>query len=215
MLALVACALLVAAPAAAAAKKKPKRSTIVDQIPDLQAQTTPDAKKPGEPELAPDPDVEKSQIGPCLDAKGLPVAWKEQPSITDLAQATFDKHKRPIVEWNPGRFKFMRPVSKLFFFAHECAHHALGHLYIGVQGAEKEQQADCWAMHRLKNDGKLEGDDLSSIEQDLVKVARSDAHHSAGLMRASNLKWCLTSKMPEAPAKLDPPAKPSKPSAPQ
>jgi hypothetical protein len=192
--------LIAAAPAFAAApgsKKKKDQMNLIELVPDMQPDQPRDAK--GRPiQEEPDPPPEDAPYKDCVDSKGVAVMWRQSTKIQDMAQASFDKKKRPIVEYNPQRFKYLSEVSKQFFYAHECAHHVLGHLYAAVQGVDKEQQADCWAVLTLKENGTLGDDGLEFIQQDLGKVARSDPNHSAGVRRAGNLKWCLTEPIPTA-----------------
>jgi len=182
----------------AAAKGKPaKEKGILEKI--LEIEATP-PEEDGKKKKTPDEEVPSgTEIFPnCVDSKGVAVRWEESSKINDVAQATLDKKKRPLVEYNPAKMRFIREVTRNFFYAHECGHHTLGHLYGGVQGVDKEQQADCWAVHRLKQIELLQEGDLESIQQDLSTIARSDVNHSAGARRAGNLKWCLTDAMPVA-----------------
>lgn len=190
---LVMLALAVAAPAK---KKKKESATWVDRIPDLQPRKPQDENGQLIVE-EPEPPQESAPFKGCVDAKGVNVQWKETPTIADIAQAVFDKKKRPTVEYNPARLRFTSDVTRTFLYAHECAHHVLGHLYVGVQGVDKEQQADCWAVLTMKESGALGDDGLERIQQDLGKLLRADENHSAGLRRAGNLKWCLTEPLPQ------------------
>jgi hypothetical protein len=186
------------ASADAAKKKKPPASqNLVELVPDLVPQQPKDAEGKALPKEAEAPPEDAPYKG-CIDAKGIAVLWREDRGIRDLAQALFDKQGRPTVEHNPSRMKYLNELTRTFFYAHECAHHALGHLYGAVQGVDKEQQADCWAVLTLKENGSLGEEGLETIKQDLGTVARADVNHSAGLRRASNLKWCLTEPLPQA-----------------
>lgn len=180
-----------------AAKAKPqKEKGILEKVLEIENNPEEQQQKKAAAEEVP---LGTNIFPDCVDSKGVAVRWEESSKIGDLAQATWDKKKRPVVEYNPGKMRFLREVSRNFFYAHECAHHALGHLYGGVQGVDKEQQADCWAVHRLKQDEKLQEGDLEAIQMDLSKIGRSDENHSAGVRRAGNLKWCLTDAMPKPP----------------
>ena len=203
MRAFVVMLLLVAPLSASAAKKKPKQpQNVIDMIPELQPQKPRGEDGQPLPPPEPDPPPENAPYKGCVDARGIAVLWREAPQIADLAQALFDKRSRPTIEYNPARFKFMSEMTRTFFFAHECAHHALGHLYGGVQGVDKEQQADCWAVLMMKEAGTLGDEGLQQIQQELGTIARSDPNHSAGLRRAANLKWCMTEPIPKAPEKF-------------
>jgi hypothetical protein len=188
--------LAVSAPGAKKTKKTGDRQTdnLIERVLAMENPQKPGDTKEDEPEPAPGAEMYPG----CVDSKNIAVRWADNAKIPDVARALFDKKKRPLIEYNPTKMRFMREASRTFFFAHECGHHALGHLYGGIQGVDKEQQADCWAVHKLKLDERLHEGDLETIQQDLGTIARSDENHSAGLRRASNLKWCLTDPMPRA-----------------
>ncbi len=200
-------AIVVALAAIGAKSKSPpaKEKSIVERVLDIERPKNDPSSADEEPDT---PSGDAMYAGGCVDSKGVSVRWEANPKIADAAQALFDKKKRPLIQYNPNKLRFLHDASRAFFFAHECAHHALGHLYGGVQGADKEQQADCWAVHRLKMDDKLDDDGLEHIQQDLGTIGRIDKNHTAGVRRASNLKWCLRDPMPKPPEPKTGEAKP-------
>lgn len=147
----------------------------------------------------------------CVDKSGKAVLVQLDKALADLAVATRDREGEPVIVYNPGRLGWLSSKARLFFAAHECAHHALGHLGGRTDGYDKEQQADCWAIRRLNKAGELAATDLPDIQQEVSRLGRADATHIPGVARASNLKWCLVGVPPEPEAQ---PASASVPGSP-
>src|SRR5262249_50525219 len=125
----------------------------------------------------------------CVDARGVEVT-AVLTDINDLAQARIERDGRPLIEYTKRLLK-LPEKSKLFFYAHECGHHVLAHLFSPID-FNKEQQADCWAVQTLHQHGLIDQSDLPGIQQDLGHIGRADDTHIPGMQRAQNLKWCLT-----------------------
>ena len=126
----------------------------------------------------------------CVDYRGIPVASIANMQIQDVAIATNAPNGAPIIVYNPGSLSWLAAATRLFFYAHECAHHVLGH---GVSGhpLSKEQEADCWGIKELVNRDAISGSDLTEIQNDIARFARADWTHLAGPQRAINLSACL------------------------
>src|SRR5437016_2336337 len=63
----------------------------------------------------------------CVDSRGIPVASVRQPGLGDVAKSTLDPKGRPVIVYDPVVLSWFHPQTRLFWYAHECAHHALGH----------------------------------------------------------------------------------------
>lgn len=126
----------------------------------------------------------------CIDFRGLPVASVMNPSVQDVAMATYAPNGAPIIVYNPYIVSWLSPPTRLFFYAHECAHHVLAH---GVRGHPlvREQEADCWGVQQLVSKGLLSDEDLSAVQQDIAQFGRGDWTHLPGPQRAINLRACL------------------------
>src|SRR5437588_10593426 len=62
----------------------------------------------------------------CTDALGRSVA-SVQASVNDIALASL-YNGQPVILYNPFVVLSVSPQTRLFFYAHECGHHALGHI---------------------------------------------------------------------------------------
>jgi hypothetical protein len=126
----------------------------------------------------------------CVDARGLPVASIPNYGLNDIASATLDPAGRPVIYYNPRVVVTHYPATRLFFYAHECGHHALGHTF-GSVGMSQEQAADCWAIRTLDERGMVTQADVAVIQRELVQFSRADWTHLPGGQRAINLAACL------------------------
>ena len=86
----------------------------------------------------------------CRDFQGIPVASIRDNSIDDVAYANII-NRVTIITYNSIVLSRLEPQTRLFFYTHECAHHALGHTFGTSHPLAREQEADCWGMHELKN----------------------------------------------------------------
>jgi hypothetical protein len=125
----------------------------------------------------------------CTDINGIPVASVSNTRIQDIAMATI-YNGRPVIFYNPNVVASVRSQTRLFFYAHECGHHALGHALSGLRLGQ-EQEADCWGIQKLKELNLVSEIDLSMIQNDLATYGRGDWTHLPGPQRAINLRACL------------------------
>lgn len=126
----------------------------------------------------------------CVDFRGIPVASVLNPALRDVAMASWAGNGAPIIQYNPGVLAQMAPQTRMFFYAHECAHHALAH---GVRNIplQQEQEADCWAIRTLVGRGILNaGSDVQAVQLDL-SFSPGDWTHVPGPQRQFNLRACL------------------------
>lgn len=132
----------------------------------------------------------------CIDIRGLPVASISDPSINDVAMASLAPDGAPIIRYNPRVLSWMHPQTRLFFYAHECGHHARGHNFGTVHPMAMEQDADCFAIKTLVDHGMLDDSDITVIQNDIANAGRADWTHLPGPQRAMNLRLCLSSGAP-------------------
>lgn len=126
----------------------------------------------------------------CVDFRGLPVASIADGRVPDIAMATYAPNGAPIIVYNPGVLAWVSPPTRVFFYAHECGHHVLGH---GVQGHPlvREQEADCWAVQQLVGSGQFGNPEINAVQWDISRFGRGDWSHLPGPIRAINLGACL------------------------
>lgn len=127
----------------------------------------------------------------CVDYRGIPVASIDQP-VQDVAMATYAPSGEPIIIYNPQALSWLSPPTRLFFYAHECAHHVLGHAVRNIPFMQ-EQEADCWAVQQIVSKGLLSNEDVNTVQGDIAKFGKADWTHLPGSVRAINLRTCLAS----------------------
>jgi len=132
----------------------------------------------------------------CTDIRGIPVLSIRSYGLNDIAVASVDAGGAPIIRYNPQVVSSVRPQTRLFFYAHECGHHALGHTLSGVRLGQ-EQEADCWSIRTLVQKELLTSSDITLIQGDLAVMSKGDWTHLTGPQRAINLRACLDER--EAP----------------
>ena len=128
----------------------------------------------------------------CRDADGRPVASVVNFSIADVAQASAAANGMPVIYYNPRVLVWMHPQTRVFFYTHECGHHALGQILSGSgPSLEDEQEADCWGIRTLRKKNLISEADLQVIQSDIARFGRADWSHLPGPERAINLRACL------------------------
>jgi hypothetical protein len=127
----------------------------------------------------------------CRDIRGIPVASIRDDSIGDVAKATIAPDGSPVILYNVGVLHWLQPQTRLFIYAHECAHHALGHNFGTTHPLRMEQDADCWGIRTAVTDGQLSADDVAIVQADIARVGVADWMHLPGPQRAINLSACL------------------------
>lgn len=130
--------------------------------------------------------------GGCVDMMGRPVASVLNVAVPDVAVARLGPRGEPLIFYNPNVLARMAPQTRLFFYAHECAHHALGHMFNG-NPMSAEQEADCWGIRTLYQRGLLNDRDVTIVQRDL-SFSPGDWTHLPGPPRAFNLRRCLASE---------------------
>ena len=127
----------------------------------------------------------------CLDMFGQPIIAIASHRIRDVGFAKRDKRRGPMIVYNPRLLARLKPQTRLFFYAHECAHHSLGHTVGLGHPLAVEQEADCWAVRNLVKRHFFSHHDVSVVQKDLARLARGDRTHLPGPERAKRLPGCL------------------------
>ena len=128
----------------------------------------------------------------CIDMFGQPILPVVSHRITDVGMARRDRYRGPLIIYNPRLLARLKPQTRVFFYAHECAHHALGHTVGLGHPMAAEQDADCWAVRNLVRRNILSAHDVTVVQGDLAALARGDRTHLPGPERAKRLPGCLT-----------------------
>jgi hypothetical protein len=147
--------------------------------------------------------AQKITFDGCRDINDVRVASASNSSIQDIAMAAIS-NGNPVIFYNPNILATTRSQTRLFFYAHECAHHALGHVLSGLRPGQ-EQEADCWGVNKLTQLRLLDDQDITMIQLDLARFARGDWTHLPGPQRAINLRACLNDSSSPVSADLPSP----------
>jgi hypothetical protein len=127
----------------------------------------------------------------CNDIRGVPVASISDYSINDVAIASLAPDGTPIIQYNPNVLVWLTQQTRLFFYAHECGHHAHGHTFGTVHPLAREQDADCFAINALVEGNLVNENDIAIIQDEIARVGKGDWTHLPGPQRAINLRRCL------------------------
>lgn len=127
----------------------------------------------------------------CKDIRGISVASIADYSLRDVAMASLASNGAPIIRYNPQILSWLHPQTRLFMYAHECGHHALGHTLGTAFPLIMEQQADCFAIQTLVKQRRVNDNDIAVIQGDIRRAGVADWTHLPGGQRAINLTRCL------------------------
>lgn len=124
----------------------------------------------------------------CRDYRSQPVL-QMPANISDGAAARSLPNGQGVIYFNPAIMSAFSPLFRDFVFAHECAHHALGH---GVIAPINEDHADCWAIRTLVLQLGLPPNRVAEIQQQIAAAGSAgDWSHAPGTVRAQRLPACL------------------------
>lgn len=131
----------------------------------------------------------------CYDYYRRPVLNVKNDTLSDVAYSDLMRMRGvnmgPMTIINIKRLTQLSKASQYFFIAHECGHHALGHLYFKKIGLKAEQDADCYAIRSLIRQGKFTIKDVENVQKDMRKFARATLYHAPGHDRAASLIKCI------------------------
>lgn len=102
----------------------------------------------------------------CTDAGGRVV-----PAEADYGQAalvrTTDAAGQPTIRYNPGVLPRLTFGVRQFFYAHECARHAMGDAGKPALSAARARQADCVGLSALLASGLMRREDIAGLQGQL------------------------------------------------
>lgn len=134
----------------------------------------------------------------CRDAAGTRVVAVQTTSLRNVGMAG-RMHGRPVILLNPNILRRFRPITRTFWFYHECAHHALGHS-LGFRPMSRERDADCWAIRQMRRRGLLTAASLRTIQRDLSRLNGDGYLYLPGPQRAAYVRSCANGR--RAPAQM-------------
>ena len=124
----------------------------------------------------------------CVDRFGRPIEGVVDNQLGWAGTAAM-RAGRPVILWNEKWLGSASGPMRLFVYLHECAHHALGHLW-KLPSARNEEEADCWAYQLLVDGGIARGRHVAAIERE-ARATRGDDIHLGGEARVRSLRRCL------------------------
>ncbi|MDH3234422.1 MAG: hypothetical protein OEQ29_12960 [Alphaproteobacteria bacterium] len=127
----------------------------------------------------------------CYDPQGRPVAVLASTKVKmgNVAVAGRTKDGRPFIAYNPEALKRFHPLTRIYIYYHECAHHRLGHSS-GFRPQNRENAADCFAIRYMTRRGMLNRARMRIIMRDVRRFGGGDHVHLPGAQRAQLLAKC-------------------------
>ena len=113
---------------------------------------------------------------------GQPVAFVPNPALNDIGRAR--PGMPPTIELNPLLLAQLPAKLQLFWYGHECGHHALG-------PSNSETNADCWSIRIGKQQGLFSRQDVLGFAPFFANNLGSPWGHLPGPVRAQAFVQCF------------------------
>lgn len=126
----------------------------------------------------------------CQDFRGRDVTTIKVDELGDVGRA-WVINTMPFIVLDPQLLRVLPYKLQNFFFAHECAHHVLGHWY--NPSPENEKEADCWAIRYGRDTGLFTRQEVANFAPWLADSKGSRFGHLPGPLRARHLLDCFDS----------------------
>lgn len=138
----------------------------------------------------------------CIDAGGRTLPAVEDASLTKIVATSQDKDG-VVIRYNASLLPRLKPATRLFFFAHECARHALGDGHRAAMSVARSQQADCLGLATMLEGGFLKREDIPELQADL-SFSESEWALLPGLPRNFDLAACRSPGVVKLPVDAPP-----------
>jgi hypothetical protein len=125
----------------------------------------------------------------CRDRDNRPIPGVVDNTMTHAGVATV-QNGHPVILWNSHTNGRLSQTEQLYIYLHECAHHALGHLYHTGVDARNEREADCWAIQLMVDGGMIKGRQFDALQRSR-RTVRGDDAHLGGEAHLRSLEQCL------------------------
>ena len=124
----------------------------------------------------------------CQSFDNFQVPYIKNFQLNNVGMAGRDNMGNPYIVINPNILNQFSPLTKQFWFAHECGHHAL------YPQQNSEPNADCFAVKSLRSIGMMTSQqDINVMLGQISQLPGSyQTGHLPGPARAQNMYWCLT-----------------------
>jgi hypothetical protein len=126
----------------------------------------------------------------CTDARAQPVRGVQTTNGV-LARATTDEGGQPIIQYDARRVDGISPQLQLFVYAHECAHHALGHDTTRSFTDAQEHDADCRGIDMLTRSLGFTSNDVMLLQARMIELGPETARRLPWRTRMYDLEGCL------------------------
>jgi hypothetical protein len=126
----------------------------------------------------------------CTDARGQAVR-AVQTTNGVLAKAMTDDRGQPIIQYDARRVDGISPQLQLFVYAHECAHHALGHDTTRSFIDAQEHDADCRGIDMLTRRLGFTSNDVMLLQERMLELGPETARRLPWRTRMFDLEGCL------------------------
>ncbi|MFT4978274.1 MAG: hypothetical protein ACI8S6_004182 [Myxococcota bacterium] len=121
----------------------------------------------------------------CRSFAGEPVAIFLNPGLNNIGVASRHNSGAPIIEINPNVINRYSSIVAQWWFAHECAHHAM------TPAMNSENNADCFAIRQLRQFGLLQNPtQLQTFYYELSSLPGSSSGHLPGPARVEHITRC-------------------------
>ena len=124
----------------------------------------------------------------CKDFRGRTVLALQVSDLGDVGRI-WVVNTVPYILLDPELMRTLPRPLQIFFYAHECAHHVLGHWYNRTLSSEKE--ADCWAIKYGRDRDIFRRQMVVDFEPWLAKSRGSIFGHLPGRERVKHMLACF------------------------
>ena len=126
------------------------------------------------------------QVMHCTSWDGARAVVEYSHRLNDVGHASRLANGQPLIQINPGVMAWFSPIVAQWWFAHECAHHAL------PPGQDSEAAADCYATRQMVASGVIRDQrPLNTIARELSYLPGNPlTGHLPGPARAQHISAC-------------------------
>ncbi|MBU2582212.1 MAG: hypothetical protein KJ622_10880 [Alphaproteobacteria bacterium] len=124
----------------------------------------------------------------CTDFRGRSVLALNVSDLGDVGRA-WVVNTVPYILVDPEVMRRLPADLQIFFYVHECAHHALGHWY--NPSPESEKEADCWAIRYGRQEGIFMRQTVVDFAPWLANSKGSAFGHLPGRERVEHMLSCF------------------------
>lgn len=123
---------------------------------------------------------------PCASFSGVRVPYIQDPTLNNVGVAHTIQSGQPVIVINPNVVGPLPEYVRQFWYAHECAHHALHPMQ------NSEINADCYAIKAIRNIGIISDQQQVTILLNYISTLPGNVMtgHLPGPARAQNLYAC-------------------------